>query len=108
VEITPANGDAIDPIQILKATYDSGVSVAEMNFVANGQIKKNSAGGIMFQSSSKSFPIIPNDLSKQLESFTDSAKSVTIKGLIYQKQKNQKKQTLPSSLSVTVLEIQPE
>lgn len=77
--------------------------------IARGQIIKTASDGIAMQTlSSQTFPIVQNDLSKQLEAMADSGKYVTIKGLLYQKQKNQKKQTLPSSLNVTVLEIQQE
>ena len=107
VEITPKIDERIDPIELLKATYDSGVSVAEMSMIARGQIVKNASGGIALQvQTSQSFPISQNELSRQLETMADSGGYVTIRGLIYQKQKNQKKQTLPTSLTVTVVEIQ--
>jgi hypothetical protein len=107
VEITPKEGGRIDPLQLLKATYDSGVSVAEMSMIARGKIIKNPSGGIAFQmNESQSFTIVQNDLSRQLENLAGSATNVTIKGLLYQKQKDRKKQSLPESLSVTILEIQ--
>jgi hypothetical protein len=107
VEITPKSDGGIDPIQLLKATYDSGVSVAEMSMIARGQIIKTSSGGIALQvQPSQSFAIAQNDLSHQLEKIADSSTQVTIKGLLYQKQKGQKKQILPASLTVTILEIQ--
>jgi hypothetical protein len=107
VEITPKSDGRIDPIELLKATYDSGVSVAEMSMIARGQIVKNASGGIALQvQTSQSFPIFQNELSRQLETMADSGGYVTIRGLIYQKQKSQKKQTLPTSLTVTVVEIQ--
>jgi hypothetical protein len=107
VEITPKSDGRIDPIQLLKATYDSGVSVAEMSMIARGPIIKNASGGIALQTQpNQSFTILQNDLSRQLETMAGSSNYVTIKGLIYQKQKNQKNQTLPTSLTVKVVEIQ--
>lgn len=109
MEITPKSGEVIDPIQLLKATYDSGVSVAEMSMIARGQIVKADSDGISLQTeSSQSFAIVQNELSKQLESMVGTGKNVTIKGLLYQKDKKQKKQTLPQSVKITVLEIQQE
>ena len=107
VEITPKNDGLIDPVRLLKATYDSGVSVAEMSMVATGQIVKMPSGAIALQvQPSKSFQIEQNDFSKDLESFADSGKSVTIRGLLYKKQGDQKKKTQPSALTITILEIQ--
>jgi lipopolysaccharide export LptBFGC system permease protein LptF len=107
VEITPKTDGRIDPIQLLKATYDSGVSVAEMNMIARGKIVKNASGEFTLQTEpSQSFTLMQNDLSRQLETMAGSGSYVTIKGLLYQKQKGQKKQSLPSSLTVTIIEIQ--
>ena len=98
VEITPKDDHLIDPVQILKATYDSGVSVAEMSMTAHGQIVKDSAGKITFViDSSKTFPVVQNDLAKEL----DEIKAATMRGILYQKQQKDKKQ-----LSFTPLEIQ--
>jgi hypothetical protein len=36
VDVTPKEDGQIDPAQLLKATYDSGVSVAEMDVTARG------------------------------------------------------------------------
>ena len=106
VEITPKNDGLIDPVQILKATYDSGVSVAEMTMVAKGQIVKSESGIALQVSSSRSFAIVQNDLSRQLEAMAGSASQVTVKGSLFQKQKDQKKKDIPASLTLTILEIQ--
>jgi hypothetical protein len=107
VDITPKSDGKIDPSQILKATYDSGVSVAEMSMIARGQIIKDASGATALQTEpSQSFVISQNDLAKQLEPLASSGKYVTIKGFLYQKQKGQKKQTIPASLVLTIVEIQ--
>ena len=36
IDVTPKEDGQIDPAQLLKATYDSGVSVAEMDVNARG------------------------------------------------------------------------
>jgi len=108
VEITPKPDGLLDPIQILKATYDSGVSVAEMKIAAKGRIVKTESGIALQVQPSQTFAIAPNDVSKQLISLAGSDKQVTIHGLLFQKQKDQKKKFVPSSLTLTVLEIQKE
>jgi hypothetical protein len=91
----------------LKATYDSGVSAAEMTMIARGQIIKTASGSLAFQvQPNQSYEITQNDLLRPLESLAGSNSTITIKGLLYQKQKGQKKQTVPASLKVTLLEIQ--
>ena len=106
VEITPKAEDRIDPIQLLKATYDSGVSVAEMSVVARGKIiNQNGAGTGLQVNASQTFPIISNDLSESLKALAGSDTFVTLHGLLYEKPPNQKKQTVPASLNLTVLEI---
>ena len=36
VDVTPKEDGQIEPAQLLKATYDSGVSVAELDMTASG------------------------------------------------------------------------
>jgi len=107
VEIIPKSDGRIDPIGLLKATYDSGVSVAEMSMIARGLILKDASGALTLQvQPSQSFTIAQNEFLKQLEIMAGSSNNVTLRGLLYQKQKSQKKQALPTSLTVTVVEIE--
>lgn len=103
VEITPKPDGRIEPSQLLKATYDSGVSVAEMSIIARGQIVKSASGALVFQvQSNQSFTIAQNDLAHQLTPNT----YITVKGLLYQKEKGQKKRPLPTAFTLTIQEIQ--
>jgi len=105
VEITPKPDGLLDPVQLLKVTYDSGVSVAEMTVVVRGKITDENGGGLALQiNSSQSFPIVSNNLSESLKT-VGSTTVVTLRGLLYQKQANQKKQAIPASLKITALEI---
>ena len=108
VEITPKPDGLIDPIQILKATYDSGVSVAEMKMTAKGRILKTDSGIALEVQPSRTFAITANDVSKQLIALAGSDKQVTVKALLFQKQKDQKKKYVPASLTLTILEIEKE
>ena len=68
VEIAPKEDGQIDPTQLLKATYDSGVSVAELDLVARGKIVKDSSGRLGLQTApNQSFVLDSNDLSKALD-----------------------------------------
>ena len=109
VEVTPKEDGRIDPVQLLKATYDSGVSVAEMNMIARGRIVKTTSGGLALEvQPSQSFTITPNDLSRQLEKLAGSPTMVTIRGQLYTKPTDNKKRAPPTSLNILILEIQEQ
>ncbi|HET9282213.1 MAG TPA: heavy metal-associated domain-containing protein [Candidatus Angelobacter sp.] len=65
VQITPKEDGQINPAQLMKATYDSGVSVAEMNMTARGKVVKDTSGNLVLQATpNQSFVITPNDESQ--------------------------------------------
>jgi hypothetical protein len=49
VEVTPEEDGQVDPAHLLKATYDSGVSVAEMDMMARGKVAADSVGNLAIQ-----------------------------------------------------------
>lgn len=52
----------------LKATYDSGVSVAEMDVTARGKIVKDASGSFALQvNPNRSYQFVQNELSQGLE-----------------------------------------
>ena len=107
VDITPKEDGQIDPAELLKATYDSGVSVAEMDITARGKIVKDAAGALALQvAPNQSFAIVPNDLSKGLETLAGSTKQVTIRGQLYKKPPGKRKAAPPAPLRLTILELQ--
>lgn len=109
VEIVPKEDGRIDPPQLLKAVYDSGVSVAEMDLTVRGKIAKDASGNLVLNvSPNQSFTIAPNGLSKELEALADSATAVTVRGQLYKKPEGKKKPKLDPSvaLKLSVLEIQ--
>ena len=106
VEITPKDDGRIDPSQLMKATYDSGVSVAELDVTAHGKIAKDASGNLVFQvSPNQSFAIDSNDLSKTLGPLADSHTAITIRGQLFKKS-GKKKPDLAVPLKLLVLEIQ--
>ena len=107
VDITPKEDGQVDPAQLLKATYDSGVSVAEMDMIARGKIVKDESGDFAFQvEPNRTFPLLPNNLSKDLESLAGTSTLVTLRGELYKKPAGKKKAAAPGPLKVLVLEVQ--
>jgi len=107
VDITPKEDGRIDPAQLLKATYDSGVTVAEMDITARGKIMKEASGGLAFQvAPNQSFACMPNDLSKSSESLSGTPATVTVRGQLFKKPAGKKKAQPASQLQLTILQIQ--
>ena len=109
VQVTPKEDGQIDPVQLLKATYDSGVTAAEMDITARGKIVKDSSGSFALQvEPNRSFVLTPNELSKGLEAFADSQTTVTVRGQLYKKPAGKKKQKPDASapLKILILEVQ--
>src|SRR5256712_11995475 len=68
VDVTPKEDGQIDPAQLLKATYDSGVSAAELDMIARGKVVKDSSENLVLQvQTNRSFVLASNALSKGME-----------------------------------------
>ena len=109
VEITPKEDEQIDPPQLLKAVYDSGVTAAEMNIVVRGKIVKDASGNLALNvNPTHSFVLAPGGLLKELEPLADTQAFVTVRGQLYKKPEGKKKTKLDTSaaLKLLVLEIQ--
>jgi hypothetical protein len=107
VDVTPKEDGQIDPAQLLKATYDSGVSVAEMNVNARGKIVKDPSGNFALQlSPSRSYQFTPNELSQGLELLAGSPTVVTLRGQLYKKPAGKKKPDNSQPLKLLILEVQ--
>ena len=107
VDVTPKEDGQIDPVQLLKATYDSGVTAAEMDVTARGKIVKDSSGNLALQvEPNRSFALSPNELSKGLEALADSQTMVTIRGQLYKKPAGKKKPDPSAPLKLVILEVQ--
>ena len=107
VDVVPKEDGQIDPAQLLKATYDSGVTAAEMDMTARGKIVKDSSGSLALQvEPNQAFAISPNELSKGLEPLADTQTMVTVRGLLYKKPPGKKKAVPSAPLKVLILEVQ--
>jgi hypothetical protein len=107
VEITPKEDGQIEPAQLLKATYDSGVSVSELDMTVSG---KDSTGNLSLQvKPNQSFVPTPNELSKGLEPLVDSGTVVTVRGQLYKKPAGkQKKADISAPLKLLILEVKKD
>ena len=107
VDVTPVEDGQINPAQLLKATYDSGVSVAEMDMTARGKIVKDSSGDLALQVQlNQSFVLSPNELSKGLEPLAGTATTVAVRGQLYTKPTGKTKTAPSASLKLLILEVQ--
>lgn len=107
VDVTPKEDGQIDPAQLLKATYDSGVSVAEMDVNVRGKIVKDQSGNLALQvSPNRSYQFAQNELSQGLESLARSPTEVTLRGQLYKKPPGKKKLDNLQPLKLLVLEVQ--
>jgi hypothetical protein len=105
VDVTPKEDGQIDPAQLLKATYDSGVTVAEMDVTARGKIVKDSSGSLALQvEPNRSFAFAPNDFSKELESLAGTQTIVIVHGQLYKKAAGKKKPDTSMPLKLLILE----
>lgn len=107
VDVVPKEDGRIDPAQLLKATYDSGVSVAEMDITARGKIVKDAAGNLALQvEPNQSFAMTANEMSKELEPLAGSSTVVTVRGQLFKKAAGKKKADASVALKLLILEIQ--
>lgn len=106
VEVTPKEDEQIDPAQLLKATYDSGVTVAELDMTARGRIVKDASGELALRAApNRAYALVPNELSQSLQSLAGSPAEVTLRGQLYKK--SGKKKPSPSTpLKLVVLEVE--
>ena len=107
VDVTPKEDGHIDPAQLLKATYDSGVTAAEMDVTARGQIVKDASGSLALQvAPNQSFAFTPNELSKGLESLAGTQTMVTVRGQLYKKPAGKKNPNPSIPLTLLLLQVQ--
>ncbi len=107
VDVTPKEDGQIEPTQLLKATYDSGVTVAEMDVTTRGRIVKDPSGGTALQfEPTRSFAIAPNEVLKGLEPLAGSETMVTARGELYKKSAGKKKADTSAPLKLLILEVQ--
>jgi hypothetical protein len=110
VDVIPKEDGQLDPAQLLKATYDSGVSVAELDITASGKVLKDSSGNLVLQTKpNQSFTVAPNEMSKGLEAFVDSSTIIAVRGQLYKKPAGkQKKADTSVPMRLLILEVKKD
>lgn len=89
VTILPQEDGLLDPAAVYKATFDSGVTLAEMKITARGSLRNDPQKGWLFVlSPAQSFPIVANEAAKTLESRPGP---VVLTGILYRKPKGKDK-----------------
>ena len=107
VDVSIKEDGQVNPTQLLKATYDSGVTVAEMDITARGKLVKDASGSLALQvEPNQAFTITPNDVSKEVDPLADSQTLVTVRGQLYKKLAGKKKSDASAPLKLLILEIQ--
>jgi hypothetical protein len=107
VEVTPKEDGQIDPAQLLKATFDSGVTAVELDMTARGRIIKDSSGNLALQvAPNRSYPLVENDSSKGIESLAGTETMITVRGQLYKKAPGKKKPDTSIPLKLLILEVQ--
>jgi hypothetical protein len=106
VEVTPKEDGQVDPVALLKATYDSGVTAAEMDILARGKIVKDASGNLAIQvEPNRAFTFTPNEFAKGLEPLAGTPTMVTLRGQLYKKPEGKRKKDFPATLTLLILEV---
>ena len=101
VEVTPKEDGEIDPTQLVKATYDSGVTLAEMQIRATGRLRNDPTKGWVFQiSTTQAYSVVSN---QQLQSLESSMEPVTLTGILYRKPAKKPKKNEPPMFHFEIL-----
>ena len=95
----------LDPKKIFKATFDSGVTVAEMTITAAGFIERDAAQQLQFRADGdQAFPLKVDARAQELEPLAGTGRAVTLRGRLYAKAPKNNKQK-PEVQPLEVLEI---
>jgi hypothetical protein len=106
VAVHPKEDSRFDPSALLKAVFDSGVSVAEMTVVATGELMNDRARGLVFKvSNTVEFEVKPNGLSQKLKDRVGSGKPLKLRGLLYKKTSGKMGRRVAPGLPLEILEV---
>ena len=97
VVITPKPEASLDPYLILKATYDSGVTVTEMQIAASGTVEQSADSLELRTSSKQSLPLVQNAQSEKLKAMAGAPDRVSVEGIFYRKPAGSGKAKIPAS-----------
>jgi hypothetical protein len=105
VAIYPEEDARFDPAAILKATYDSGVSVVEMSIEATGRLTREPGKGLVFNiSPGQALQVAPGPLAEKLER-EEAGKPVKLRGRLYTKPAGKVNRRRPEITPMEILEV---
>jgi len=98
----------LDPAQVFKATYDSGVSVVELTIEATGWLERDAKNNLVFRmSGGQVYPVDENETIRTLVE-SPSAEKLFVHARIFKRTGKQKPKTLgPARLEITEVRKQP-
>ena len=116
VNVNLANGEVVivakedsqlDPAKVFTATYDSGVSVVEMDIDATGILERDDKGRVTFRvSGTRMYPVIENAIVRSL-SEQPLPQKISVHARLYKKTGKQKVKVL-GPIQLEVLELRKE
>jgi copper chaperone CopZ len=94
VAIVAKEDSRLDPAQVFKATYDSGVSVVEMTMEATGSLERDSKGGLIFRTAgTQVYPVVESEVLKPFGEIRSSER-VVVRARLFKKVGKQQPKTL--------------
>jgi hypothetical protein len=105
VAIFPKMDAHFDPATVLKATFDSGVSLVEMTMLADGHLKDSAQGLIFVFAPNQSFPVDPGRFAENVLALTQSGARVKLRGRLYKKPPGKQKLKVSAPLRLEILEV---
>lgn len=105
ITVTPKERGVLDPQKMLKATYDSGVSVVELGMTARGIVQETGGALVFRPDETQSFLVSPESVDK-LRPIAATQREVTVRARLYSIPPGQKApKTPPKELKLDVLEL---
>jgi len=106
VAIFPKPDARFDPSSVLKATFDSGVSLAEMTMIADGHLVKDPAQGLVFVvNPNQSFPVDAGGFAERVQALAQSGARAKLRGRLFKKPAGKQKLKVSGPLRFEILEV---
>ena len=107
VAIFAKEDSRLDPAQVFKATYGSGVSVVEMTMEATGTLERDSKNTLVFRTSSTQvYPVIEGDILKPFADF-HSGERFFVRARLFKKVGKQQPKTL-GAVRLELMEVRKQ
>jgi len=105
VAVLPRPDAKLDPKKVLTATYDSGVTVAQMTITATGWVERNAAQQLVLRvNGDETFPLKLDAAAREIEPLAGTGRTITVRGRLYTKPGKESKQK-PELQPLEILEI---